>query len=151
MRQPDTQHQLVGRTEVGAVAPAADDERTDGGLEGLRTLVRKWTEDAAILREYGDERVARVGEMHAGQLAEMLQGIEWQTVSIEEAEEETGYTRGHLRRMLNEGKLPNAGTAKEPLILRCHLPRKPGYGIAVARQAGPYSRVQVARAIAEGE
>lgn len=125
-------------------------ERRGGGLDALRSLIQQWTADALVLRRYGDERGACIRQMHAEQLEDALQELQWQAVSLDVAEGESGYTRGHLRRMLNEGTLPNAGTAEDPRILRCNLPRKPGHGIAAARRHGAYSRVQVARAIAEG-
>ena len=129
---------------------AAADEQGRGALGELRLLKEQWTADADLLRRYGDERGAHVSQMHAAQLESALQQLQWETVSLEVAEEESGYTRGHLRRMLSEGTLPNVGTAQDPKVFRCHLPRKPGHGVAALRRQPAYSLLQVARAVAAG-
>jgi hypothetical protein len=81
-------------------------------------------------------------------------------LTLENASTESGFTIGHLRRLLGleqgyPAKLPNAGTPEVPLLLRCHLPRKPGAGVAdhevevaPARPRRASSRMQVARAVA---
>jgi hypothetical protein len=81
-------------------------------------------------------------------------------LTLENASTESGFTIGHLRRLLGleqgyPAKLPNAGTPEAPLLLRCHLPRKPGAGVdeqqvelAPGRRARALSRMQVARAVA---
>lgn len=38
----------------------------------------------------------------------------------------SGYTRGHLRRMIVSGTLTNYGTDARPLLRAADLPRKPG-------------------------
>ena len=88
-----------------------------------------------------------------------------ETIDLDSAAAETGYTTPHLRRLLGlepgyPSKIPNAGTADAPLIQRRHLPRKPGHGVRENRQdilpvahrhvRAPSSRMQVARAVAAG-
>ena len=72
-------------------------------------------------------------------------------ISLEAAEVESGYTRAHLRRLLREGSLPNAGTKSSPTILRMHLPKKPGFGVAQTHPRATSSQMQVARTVALGE
>ena len=73
------------------------------------------------------------------------------TLDLSDAAQESGYTRGHLGRMLRDGTLPNAGTASEPLVLRVHLPRKPGFGVDQNAARPASSRVQAARTVIEGD
>jgi hypothetical protein len=86
-----------------------------------------------------------------------LEGQQLEPLDLATAEVESGYTRSHLRRMLKDGTIRNAGTKEGPRILRAHLPRKPGYGvppdditIANARRGGASSPSQAVRAIAAG-
>ncbi len=73
-----------------------------------------------------DEAAAMVEE----QITRLLQ----EPLELSAAALESGYTVGHLRRLLGlepayPAAIPNAGTSDEPRIRRCHLPRKPGHGI----------------------
>lgn len=87
----------------------------------------------------------------AAELAQAaLHESEMEALTLETAEPESGYTRGHLRRLIAEGKIPNHGTEEDPRILRRDLPRKPGYGVANARLQPTPSRAQVARAVIAG-
>ena len=72
-------------------------------------------------------------------------------LSLRDAAEESGYTRSHLKRLLREQAIPNSGNEGETRILRSHLPKKPGQGVAPPVHSGPITRTQVARAIAEGD
>ncbi len=71
-------------------------------------------------------------------------------LSLRDAAEESGYTRSHLKRLLREQAIPNSGNEGETRILRSHLPKKPGQGVAPPVPCRPITRTQVARAIAEG-
>jgi hypothetical protein len=113
----------------------------------LAQLAERWQAEA-LLRRYGDERGAIACELHASELSEVLLSIDAEPLTLAEAALESGYTRAHLRRMIRDQPLLNAGTAEEPMILRAHLPRKPGAGVANATTAMSSSRVQVARAVA---
>jgi hypothetical protein len=99
----------------------------------------------------------------AAQLVERtIHDIQTEKLSVAAAAAESGYTTGHLRRLLGlepgyDRVLPNAGTEECPLIRRCDLPRKPGHNVGVLfTVAGTTahvasSRSQVARAVAAGE
>jgi hypothetical protein len=109
----------------------------------------------------------------AQMVLDALEEFEREMFTIEQASEQSGYSTGHLRRLLGleEGydeRIPNSGTLDVPRIRRAHLPRKPGHGIAlelhtvasvphriqrpVASPATPGAslRSQVARAVANG-
>jgi hypothetical protein len=60
-------------------------------------------------------------------------------LSPEAAEEESGYTWAHLRRLNSEGRVPFTDRG---LIRRCNLPRKPGY--AVQPEAPPANVIPIA-------
>lgn len=92
------------------------------GLQGYLVWANQpWTEAAAVAEE-----------MLVRHLDEPL--------SLVTASEESGYTVGHLRRLVGleagyPAILPNAGTADEPRVLRRNLPRKPGHRIAGSSDA----------------
>jgi hypothetical protein len=99
-----------------------------------------WPQDPLVsaLFSFADEIEARA-------LAHALEEL-----TLHEAAEESGYTRNHLNRLLREQAIPTSGEG-EPRILRSHLPKKPGQGVAPPVHSGPITRTQVARAIAEGD
>lgn len=118
--------------------------------------IRSWRHNAAVLRDYGDDRAADLLERLAAELEADLHDGATEVVDMSRAVEMTGYTRGHLRRLLVAGKLRNIGTPDEPAFLSSELPRKPGQPAshpALVRHATlpPSSRMQVARAVASRE
>lgn len=118
--------------------------------------IHTWRQDAAVLRRYGDTRAADLLERMAAELEADTQAAEGARVSLADAVELTGYTRGHLRRLVLDGKLRNVGTDQNTEFLAAELPRKARYvpgqeepcGGSVA---GLTSRLQVARAIVRGD
>ncbi len=73
-----------------------------------------------------------------------LRESEMEPLTLQVAAQESGYSVSHLRRLLSEGKLPDAGGGR---VLRRDLPRKPTRQL----RTGPArvgSRLQVARAVA---
>ena len=102
--------------------------------------INLWREHAAVMRRWGAEDAAEVLERAAADLeedarrtmsaafihpaaAEALPEL----VEIRAAVALSGYTRGHLRRMIVAGTLTNYGTEARPLLRAAELPRKPGY------------------------
>ncbi len=108
---------------------------------------------AADAREYtADERAAAIWERAAEMVEESLRLSGLERLTLQGAAAESGYSIDHLRRLIDEGTIPDASAADGPkAILRTHLPRKPGHGVAAVRPAVPSSRLQAARAVAEGE
>lgn len=124
----------------------------------------KIVDPAAYFRERADvledfaPPAAKAYEDAASVFERWLEGQRLEPLDLATAEVESGYTRSHLRRMLKDGTIRNAGTEDSPRILRAHLPRKPGYGvppdditIANARRGSASSPSQAVRAIAAGE
>ena len=99
---------------------------------------------------HAEEPVARAYEACAEELEESWREWELEALTLEEAAEQSGYSRSHLKRLLREQAIPNSGNAGEKRILRSHLPKKPGQGVAPPVRSCPITRTQVARAIAEG-
>ena len=108
---------------------------------------------AADAREYtADERAAAIWERAAEMVEESLRRSGLARLKLPQAALESGYTRDHLRRLIDDGTIPNASVADgSKAILRMHLPRKPGHGLAPVRSTVASSRLQAARAVAGRE
>lgn len=88
--------------------------------------IRLWRADAEVLRRRGAVARAAMLERLAAELEEDLARDAPPLVDLGRAADLSGYTRGHLRRMLMEGGLVNHGSEARPLVLAADLPRKPG-------------------------
>lgn len=115
----------------------------------LQDLPARWRSRAEELRPYAPP-AAEAFDAAAAELEASLRDSLLEPLTLEQAEVESGYSRAHLRRMLREERVPNAGTEADPRILRRDLPRKPGYRVLVAnaRPDPASSRTQVVRAVA---
>ena len=87
-------------------------------------LADQWEADARLLREYGQESVANVAELHAYQLREALRAAADESLTLAEAAAESGYSKRRLRELVSQGSVPNAGRKGAPRIRRGDLPRK---------------------------
>ncbi len=113
-------------------------------LADLPTLYR---EKAAQLERYAPAAAEAFRE--AAELAEKaLSENMMEPLDLHTAAQESGYSETHLRRMLREGTLPDAGGGT---ILRRDLPRKPGGSLARPRLHETSSRLQVARGVLSRE
>ncbi len=109
-------------------------------------------ERAAVARENTvDERGAAIWERAAEIAEEAIRQSGSEHLPLPLAALESGYTVDHLRRLIDEGKIPNASVDGSKSILRMHLPRKPGHGVAPVGPTVPSSRLQAARAVAGRE
>ena len=88
-------------------------------------LVGKWRAEAEVLRErYSNEALAKLCEVYAQELeAALRQGSE-QSATLDEAAEISGYSKSHLRRMMDDGELTNIGGQGRPRVLVGELPFK---------------------------
>jgi hypothetical protein len=117
-----------------------------------RELITRWRERAQLLREHGAREAALTCRKLASELEAAIREYELDALDTDVAAAESGYTEFHIRRLIQEGKIPNAGTEARPMVLRRNLPRKPGYGIIASTRPGPLRSIrQVGRAIANGE
>lgn len=122
-------------------------------LDPLLRLADDWRADAERLREYGAKGQARACEKHAEELENRLRHWEMEALSVAEAAEESGYTTRHVRRLIEDGTLPNAGDSSSPKVRRRDLPRKPGNRRPGGRSSGraSASRSRVARTVMESD
>lgn len=90
-------------------------------------LADSWREEADRLRErYGADRLARLSEVHARELEKLLNlGLD-EELTLAEAAEVSGYSKSHLRHLVSDGEIPNAGRKGRPRIRRADLPMKHG-------------------------
>lgn len=84
-----------------------------------------WQARAADLERYAPP-AAEAYRVAARELAEALQAAADKPLTLEEAAEESGYSKRRLRELVADGEIPNAGRKHVPRIRRGDLPRKPG-------------------------
>ena len=120
---------------------------TTASLGDLPSALR---EKAAELRDdFGAEEQAKAMEWCAGLVEQALTRHEEEALTITEASIESGYTRQHLLKLHRDGKMP---MEPDGTVRRRYMPRKPGHGVVASNGSGaPSSRVQLARAVAEGD
>lgn len=117
----------LGDAAGGSAGPATDTASSCAGT---------WRADAAVLRRYGAAALADLLERCAADLGSEQRARLDALVTLDEAVQLTGFTRGHLRRLCRSGKLANAGTEAAPAFRLAALPRKTGTGThAAAGQA----------------
>lgn len=97
----------------------------------IQDRIKLWREDAAVLRRRGARRAAALMERLAEELEADVSASGGavdvpELVDMAAAVALSGYTRGHLRRMLVARTLTNYGTEPRPLFRAADLPRKPG-------------------------
>ncbi|MCA1789775.1 MAG: hypothetical protein LC667_07935 [Thioalkalivibrio sp.] len=101
----------------------------------MHDRIQLWREDARVLRRRGARRAADLLERVAAELEADVKGTVVENVcelvEMRAAVALSGYTRGHLRRMLVAGTITNYGTDARPLVSAADLPRKPGRAQAV--------------------
>ena len=96
----------------------------------VQERIQLWRADAAVLRRRGARRAADLLERVAAELEADVHAAAAgdeppELVDMRAAVALSGYTRGHLRRMLVAGTLTNYGTERRPLFCAADLPRKP--------------------------
>jgi hypothetical protein len=100
-------------------------------------LSEKWRQEAALLRRHGAIEAATTKEACAEELDayETEHGLE--ALTLTQAAAESGYSAAHIARMLESGRLPNAGEKYAPRICRKDLPKKPPKAPAAQSSDGP--------------
>ncbi len=95
---------------------------------GVAALVQQWRDEAKLLRRRGADGQAAALESCASELEEEVRRFALETLTLAQAEGESGYSYSALEKMVADGRLPNAGAPHRPRIRRCDLPRKPSAG-----------------------
>ncbi len=122
------------------------------GVHVVRDALAEVREQARALREqWGAEEQAKGAEAAVAIIERRVGEAQLESLSLEQASAESGYSVDHLGRLVRDGTIPNAGEPYAPRIRRCDLPRKPGFDApAVDKDAIRIgSKEQIARSIAE--
>lgn len=98
--------------------------------ETLTRLAPSWRAHAAELRSWGAEGPARALERAAEELTAVLEAQAGEVLTLEAAARESGYSAEHLRHLVADGTVPNAGRKGAPRVRRADLPAKPGKAAA---------------------
>jgi hypothetical protein len=80
--------------------------------------------ETAVLLE--DRKAAHILRLCATELERALQDAGDTPLTLAEAAAESGYSIEHLRRLVSEGRIANAGRRYAPRIRRADLPKKAG-------------------------
>ncbi len=98
----------------------------EGALEQLAwRVVARWREEAQLLRAHGAGEAAATKERDATELEQEVRAFSLESLTLERAVGESGYSYSALQHMVATGRVPNAGSAHRPRIRRADLPRKP--------------------------
>lgn len=117
-----------------------------------RQVAKEWRELSEKQRQLGAEAQARTLVWCADGLEARMEEARNVSLTLDQAAEESGYSRDHLGRLVREGEIPNAGESNAPRIRRRDLPRKPGYRAGGTSGPKPVeSRSQIVRSIVESD
>jgi hypothetical protein len=131
--------------------PAPADDREPAAHHAAPSeLPNIWRKRAALFRLYGAEAPAATLEAMAVELENAWVATVQELLPLTTAAAESGYSTSQLRRMIREGKVPNAGAHGAPLIRRADLPRKPRRPVDSRSLPEVSSKRQIARAVAAG-
>lgn len=100
----------------------------DNAPQILSRLAARWRAEAAVLQRRGAPIQAGVLESCASEMEQEAQLFSLETLDLEQAVAESGYSYSTLQKMLSDGTIPNAGKKGTPRVRRCDLPKKPGSG-----------------------
>ena len=113
-------------------------QQPSGLVNALMALAASWREEAATLeRRYHDERAARIFRLLATELEHVVDQLDGELLRLSDAAAESGYSADHLRHLVADGTIPNAGRKGAPRIRRKDLPAKP----QAAHQTDPADHV----------
>jgi hypothetical protein len=92
----------------------------------LAPLVRSWRAFALELRDRAaDAQAAQIVENLTRELEQFLATADAEMLTPAEAQEWSGYSTDHLRRLVDTSDLTNYGKKGSPLYRRSELPMKP--------------------------
>ncbi len=95
-------------------------------MKTLIALANQWLTEAQTLERYGDTRGAGVLRLHASELQEAIRRDEADLLTLAQAAQLSGYTADHLRHLIADGTIHQAGRKGSPRIKRGDLPMKAG-------------------------
>ncbi len=108
-------------------------------VEPLHDLCERWLDEAETFDRRGLDDAASMARSYAGELDDAIHAWRTQSLTLQEAAEESGYAYSTLQQRVAEGKIPNAGESGSPRIRRCDLPTRPNHPSfpGAASQDGP--------------
>ena len=109
----------VRQHPTGRPRDTGDDVTAPSGLPAV------WRADADRMECYGPSATAAALRAAADQLEAAFRAGAQDSLTLAEAERESGYSRQHLARMVRHGALTNIGRPRSPRVRRGDLPRKP--------------------------
>ena len=115
----------------------------------LRSLASKWRTEAKRLRQFEAHGQAAACEQLADELEATLASWDVTPLTVREASEQSGYSEDHLRRLVRQGQIPNAGGRNSPRILRRDIPKKPRARDGFTASDVVDCKEQIARSVAD--
>ena len=94
-------------------------------MQPVEALLARWIKEADVLAKHRDERGSAMLRAHAAELGEALREVGRETLTLAQASRESGYSEDHLRHLVADGTVANAGERGRPRIRRSALPSKP--------------------------
>ena len=94
---------------------------------GIAELVEEWRGEAQLMSHRGLAESAALVESLANDLEETLRGFESDLLNLQESAAHSGYSPGHLSRLVRDGEILNRGRPGAPRIRRSDLPIKCGH------------------------
>ena len=88
-------------------------------------LRNRWQEDAAILHRRGAAVHAAAIESCVQDLENEARTFSLESLTLQQAADESGYSYSALEKMVRCSRVPNAGSLGNPRIRRGDLPKKP--------------------------
>ena len=95
-----------------------------GDARRILDLASEWSKRASMLREYGAEAQAAAIEACAVELNDAVQAWQNETLTLEQAVAESGYSYSTIQQKVAAGEIANVGDKGRPRVRRYDLPRK---------------------------
>jgi hypothetical protein len=114
----------------------------------------KWSKEANAMRHLG--AMVNGAAILTDVLADfesVISGQSDEVLTMAQASKESGYSADHLRLLIRQTKIPNAGRRRAPRIRRRDIPRKPGSRTppGTGRYLSGASALRVARSLVKGD
>jgi hypothetical protein len=91
---------------------------------GYQDLIQRLRREAEFLRRHGAVEAAATKDEDANIVEQFDTQYRLESLSLEQASAETGYSAAHLGDLVRAGELENVGKPRSPRIRREDLPRK---------------------------
>lgn len=97
----------------------------------IEDMIERWRQRKSDFARFGGQVDGqKVADQVIADLTQVAIDRDEATLTLSDAAAESGYSSRQLARMIHDGRIPNAGRANAPKILRKDLPRKPAHSSA---------------------